>query len=96
MKSRADTRRERVLTRIACCARVPRMAHTLYKLDVKLLEIEPPIWRTIELAGSSDVRFEAPETRRSQPAVVFVIEWIHNRATPWQTKKHFATSQPPS
>jgi len=29
------------------------MAHTLYELDVRLSEIEPPIWRTIELAGMS-------------------------------------------
>jgi hypothetical protein len=36
------------------------MAHTLYELEVKLLEIEPAIWRTIEVAGSStleDVHF---------------------------------------
>ena len=36
------------------------MAHTLYELDVRLLGIAPPIWRTIELAGSStleDVHF---------------------------------------
>jgi hypothetical protein len=36
------------------------MAQSLYELDVRLLEIEPPIWRTIELAGSStleDVHF---------------------------------------
>lgn len=29
------------------------MPHTLYEIDVRLSEIEPPIWRTIELAGTS-------------------------------------------
>src|SRR5271167_1344915 len=36
------------------------MAHTLYELDVRLREIEPAIWRTIELSGVSslaDVHF---------------------------------------
>lgn len=28
------------------------MAHTLYELDVRLREIEPPIWRTVEVPGS--------------------------------------------
>ena len=27
------------------------MAHTLYELDVRLREIEPAIWRTVEIAG---------------------------------------------
>lgn len=36
------------------------MAHTLYELDVRLREIEPAIWRTIEMPGVSsleDVHF---------------------------------------
>jgi hypothetical protein len=36
------------------------MAHTLYELDVRLREIEPAIWRTIEISGASsleDVHF---------------------------------------
>jgi hypothetical protein len=36
------------------------MAHTLFELDVRLREIEPPIWRTVEVPGSSsleDVHF---------------------------------------
>jgi hypothetical protein len=36
------------------------MAHTVYELDVRLREIEPPIWRTIEVPGVSsleDVHF---------------------------------------
>jgi hypothetical protein len=36
------------------------MAHTLYELDVRLADIEPPIWRTIEVPGKSsleDVHF---------------------------------------
>ncbi len=31
------------------------MAHTLYEIDVRLREIEPPIWRTIELSGTSSL-----------------------------------------
>lgn len=36
------------------------MAHSLYELDVRLGGIEPPIWRTVEVAGASsleDVHF---------------------------------------
>lgn len=36
------------------------MAHKVYELDVRLQEIEPPIWRTIEVPGSwslEDVHF---------------------------------------
>ena len=36
------------------------MAHTLYELDVRLRDIAPPIWRTIEVGGAStleDVHF---------------------------------------
>src|SRR5882672_1523634 len=29
------------------------MTHTVYTLDVRLRDISPPIWRTIEIAGSS-------------------------------------------
>jgi Plasmid pRiA4b ORF-3-like protein len=29
------------------------MPHTLYELDVRLREIEPPIWRAIEISGAS-------------------------------------------
>jgi hypothetical protein len=29
------------------------MPHTLFELDVRLREIEPPIWRTIEVAGAA-------------------------------------------
>ena len=29
------------------------MSHKVFELDVRLSEIEPPIWRTIELAGTS-------------------------------------------
>ncbi len=29
------------------------MRHTSYELDVRLREIEPPIWRTIEIAGAA-------------------------------------------
>ena len=31
------------------------MSHTLFELDVRLREIEPPIWRTIEMPGSSSL-----------------------------------------
>jgi len=31
------------------------MGHTLYELDVRLREIEPPIWRTIEIPGASSL-----------------------------------------
>lgn len=44
-RSRSDASRPR--------ARVPRMAHTVYTLDVRLQDISPPIWRTIEIVGSS-------------------------------------------
>ncbi len=36
------------------------MSHKLFELDVRLREIDPPIWRTIEVAGDSsleDVHF---------------------------------------
>jgi len=36
------------------------MSHKLFELDVKLQEIEPPIWRTIEVPGAwslEDVHF---------------------------------------
>jgi Plasmid pRiA4b ORF-3-like protein len=36
------------------------MSHELFELDVRLCDIEPPIWRTVELAGASsleDVHF---------------------------------------
>lgn len=48
------------VTVCAECVRVRAMGHKLYELDVRLQEIEPPIWRTIEVPGASsleDVHF---------------------------------------
>src|ERR1044071_7768914 len=38
--------------RSAQCDRFQVMSHTLFELDIRLREIEPPIWRTVEVPGA--------------------------------------------
>jgi hypothetical protein len=47
------------------------MAHTLYELDVRLREIEPAIWRTIELPGLSSLE-------DVHLAIQVAMGWMHS------------------